>query len=310
METPRPHRLTDLFADFLEAVAHRYLASTLRAYRYDFKRVVEALSDLEAEAVTTEHLRAFLHAEAELAPATLARRRAALRSAFGWALRNGHVSTDPTALLETVRVPERHPRPLEAALAEALLAAIPRPARRNRLLFCLLYETGMRVGEALGIHVEHVFSNETDGGFIRVFAKGGRERVVPLLEAPRSLRLLRELLRRPGTTGPLFRGDPRKGGRAHEPLDYTTVFYHFERYVATARSRRPALFEREAEAVTIHRLRHTYATQKLRDGVSVEAVRRLMGHRNLQTTLGYAEAELKDMQRALLEARQRNRRSR
>jgi site-specific recombinase XerD len=296
--------LAGLAEAFLEATAHQYLPNTLRAYRYDLRLLAEALPGKAAAAVTTLELRAFLHAMAELSPATLARRRAALRSLFGWAQRNGWLQADPSAALETVRVPERQPRPLTERQAEALLAAIPLKERRNRLLFFLLYETGMRVGEALGVHAEHVFSNETDGGFVRVFGKGGRERVVPLLGALRTLRLLRQVLRQPGTVGPLFHGDPRKGGRRHLPLDYTTVFHHFERYLATARARRPELFAEE-EPVTIHRLRHTYATLRLREGVSVEAVRKLMGHRNLQTTLGYAEADLQDVQRALLEARRR-----
>jgi site-specific recombinase XerD len=140
-----------------------------------------ALPGASNASVTTQQLRAFLYAMAELAPATLARRRAALRSLFGWALKNDWIAVDPSGALETVRVPQRQPRPLSEPQAEALLAAIPRKERRNRLLFVLLYETGVRVGEALGLHAEHVFCNETDGGFLRVFGKGGRERVVPLL---------------------------------------------------------------------------------------------------------------------------------
>lgn len=302
MDRRSPPNLADLAAAFLEATSHRYLPNTLRAYHYDLKLLTEALPTATAAAVTTQQLRAFLYAMAELSPATLARRRAALRSLFNWALRNGWVEADPSGALETVRVPQRYPRPLGESQAETLLAAIPLKERRNRLLFGLLYETGMRVGEALGVHAEHVFSNDTDGGFIRVFSKGGQERVVPLLEAPRTRRLLREVLRRQAPVGPLFHGDPRKGGRRHLPLDYTTVFHHFERYLAAARARRPELFASE-ESVTIHRLRHTYASQRLRDGVSLEAVRKLMGHANLQTTLGYAESDLRDMQRALLEAR-------
>lgn len=103
---------------------------------------------------------------------TLARRQAALRSGFGWAYREGLIASDPAARLEKVKVPRRDPRPLTEEQAEALLAAIPSAHRRNRLLFHLLYETGMRVGEALGVHVGHVHPNATDGGYIRVVGKG------------------------------------------------------------------------------------------------------------------------------------------
>lgn len=59
--------------------------------------------------------------------------------------------------------------------------------------------------------------------------------------------------------------------------------------------------------MTIHRLRHTYATLKLRDGVSLASVRKLLGHRNLQTTLRYAETDLETVKKELVEARQRRR---
>jgi hypothetical protein len=103
-----------------------------------------------------------------------------------------------------------------------------------------------------------------------------KERVITLIDASHSVALLRKLLKTVGGVGPLFRGDVHKGGRYGEALDYSTIWYHFERYV-------------EQEPITIHRLRHTYATVKLRSGVSLPSVRKLLGHKNLQTTLRYTE---------------------
>jgi integrase/recombinase XerD len=295
----------ELAAAFLAANANTFLANTRRAYGYDLGLFARAFPELAVGTVTVEHLRAFLAATAECAPSTLARRQAALRSCFGWAYRNDLIAADPTGKLERVTIPHRDPRPLTEAQAEALLAAIPTPHHRNRLLFTLLSETGMRVGEALGVHIGHVHLNETDGGYIRVIGKGDRERVVPLIDAPRTVRLLRAETRRLGKIGPLFRGDSRKGGRLAEPLDYTTVLYHFARYLEAARRTQPAVFAGEVDPITIHRLRHTYATAKLRDGVSLPAVRKLLGHRNLQTTLRYAETDLETIKQALVEARRR-----
>jgi len=59
--------------------------------------------------------------------------------------------------------------------------------------------------------------------------------------------------------------------------------------------------------ITIHRLRHTYATLKLRDGVSLPSLRKLMGHKNLQTTLRYADSDLETIKQELVEARRRRR---
>jgi site-specific recombinase XerD len=131
--------------------------------------------------------------------------------------------------------------------------------------------------------------------------------VIPLFDASRSVALLRNVLKTLGRVGPLFRGDVRKGGRHGEALDYSTVWYHFERYVERARLAHPERFVEEYKPITIHRLRHTYATIKLRDGVSLPSVRKLLGHTNLQTTLRYTEIDLETIKRELVEARQRKR---
>jgi integrase len=165
----------------------------------------------------------------------------------------------------------------------------------------------LRVGEALGLQVQQVHLNDLDGGYLRIVGKGNKERVIPLIDASRSVALLRKILKTLGGIGPLFRGDVRKGGRHGEALDYSTIWYHFERYVERARSAHPERFVDEHEPITIHRLRHTYATIKLRDGISLPSVRKLLGHTNLQTTLGYTEIDLETIKRELVEARQRKR---
>jgi len=297
--------LNELAVAFLTAKKNRLSPNTLRAYSYDLGLLVRELPAAVAEEVTVAHLRAFLQATAELTPSTLARRQATLRSCFSWGYKNDLLPSDPTVKLEPVRLPEREPRPLTAEQVETLLAVIPTVEKRNRLLFSLLYETGIRVGKALGILVPHVHLNDVDGGYIRVIGKGDRERIVPLIDAPRTVRLLRETLKSLSAVGPLFRGDPRKGGSMGEALDYTTLYYHFERYLEIARQKKPALFLSEQEAITIHRLRHTYATQKLRDGVPLPSVRKLMGHKNIQTTLRYAETDLETIKQQLVEAPKR-----
>lgn len=298
------HGLTEAF---LSSNQNTYLANTRKAYSSDLGLLAQLYPDLDARDVSVQHLRAFLNAMADLSPSTVSRRQATLRSCFGWAYRNEVVDADPTGRLEAIKVPQRDPRPLTEAQVEALLGAIPTDDKRNRLLFTMLYETGMRVGEALGIHVQHVQLNDVDGGYIRIVGKGNKERIVPLIDAPRTVRLLREMLRKVGSVGPLFRGELKKGGRTSEAVEYATVYYHFERYVTAAREKQPAAFEGEAEPITIHRLRHTYATLRLRDGVSLPSVRKLLGHKNIQTTLRYADADMETIKQELAEARRRKR---
>jgi len=104
-----------------------------------------------------------------------------------------------------------------------------------------------------------------------------------------------------------YHADRGPGGHISDAVHRTTVFYHFERYVAVAQTRHPDVFAGEVAPITIHRLRHRYATLKLRSGVSLPALRKLMGHKNLQTTLRYAETDLATLKQELIDAKRRRR---
>jgi site-specific recombinase XerD len=147
--------LTELIETFFAAKQRTFASNTRRAYRYDLMACAQVLLTLPVREITVSHLRLFLDATTDLAPTTLARRKAALRSCFRWAYQQDLVPADPTAKLEAIAIGERDPRPLTEKQVEAILAAIPRPELRNRLLFTLLYETGMRVGDYIGwfVHV-------------------------------------------------------------------------------------------------------------------------------------------------------------
>jgi integrase/recombinase XerD len=122
---------------------------------------------------------------------------------------------DPTHKLDPVKVKPGEPRPLTNDQVEPILTVIPRDQKRNKLLFTLLAETGLRVGERLKLLASDMRVDDMEGGNIRVIGKGYQERVVPLLDAPRTVRLLREALKAAGV-GPLFRGHPRKGVQASQ----------------------------------------------------------------------------------------------
>ncbi len=201
---------TELIEAFLAAKHHAFSPNTRRAYYYDLTACVRLLPTIPVTSITVSHLRLFLDATADLAPTTLARRKAVLRSCFSWAYQQELLPADPTAKLEAIPIGERHPRPLTEKQVEAILAAIPRQGLRNRLLLTLLYETGMRVGEALGLQVQQVHLNDLDGGYLRIVGKGNKERVIPLIDASHSVALLRKVLKTLGGVGPLFRGDVRK----------------------------------------------------------------------------------------------------
>jgi integrase/recombinase XerD len=176
--------------------------------------------------------------------------------------------------VDRVRLDPPIPRGLRPGEIEAILAAIPARRRRDRLLFRLIAELGLRVGEALALQVEDL-DLTPDDEHLSVLGKGGRRRTV-LIDGDSLVAQLRTYLRYTGYRhGPLFRAE--KNGRGG-PLRYQSAQELWARYCAAT-----------GVTATLHQLRHTHATELVNAGVSLATIRKRLGHRNLQTTLRYAE---------------------
>ena len=224
--------------------------------------------------VTGDVLRAFFNTLDHLSPATRARKQAALASFFAWAYRHDLIETNPMGRVDRVRLNSPQPRGIGRDAVEAILAQIPANRRRDRVMFRLIFETGLRVGEALALYIEDL-DLTSDDEHIRILGKGGRWRTV-LLDDRGLVKQLRGYLKQTGYRhGPLFRAE--KNGRGGL-LRYQSVQERWAGYCAKA----------DIEC-TLHQLRHTHATELVNDGVSLTTIRKRLGHKNLQTTLRYAE---------------------
>jgi len=271
--------------------SRRVPINTLKAYSSDL-RCFARLVPPDLSAVDVVAIRTFL-SSGEVSASTRRRRHAALRSFYRWLVREELVDINPMERVDAVSVPTHLPRPLPANQPEAILTAIPTTATRDRALFTLLYETGMRVGEALSIQRCDVDLTPGDEK-VRVLGKGQRERTVLLVAAPQSVRLLRRHLRLSGIkSGSIFRGDPNRGG-TNLAMDYTTVRRAWLRYCRKA-----------GIQATIHQLRHSRASQLVRAGVPLATVRKLLGHRSIQTTMLYAEVDDETVKADLLDYQRR-----
>jgi integrase len=266
--------LAILIADFLTDMAHANRSvHTRRAYASDLGSLIRFHGG-PASSITPEILRSFFATIAHLAPASRARKEAAIASFLAWAYRHGHVPADPMRRLDRVHLDPPAPRGLRTGEVAAILAAIPAHHRRDRLLFRLIAELGLRVGEALSLQIEDV-DLARDDEHLSVLGKGGRRRTV-LIDGDGLVIQLRAYLRHTGYRhGPLFRAE--KNGRGG-PLRYQSAHEHWVRYCAAA-----------GVDATLHQLRHTHATALVNAGVSLATIRKRLGHRNLQTTLRYAE---------------------
>ncbi len=269
--TPVPLRslIEDFLADLRQA---NHSAHTLRAYASDLVRFANFYSG--AEEITADTLRAFWLSLADLSPATRARKQASLSRFLTWAYRHDLIPANPMEKVDRVRREPPLPRGVGREKVEAVLVSIPAEQKRDRLLFRLVFETGLRISEALGLHVEDL-DLTPDDEHINVVGKGGKPRTV-LLDDPRLVRQLRAYLKQTGYRhGPLFRAE--KNGRGG-PLRYQSVQERWTTYC-----------QRAGVACTLHQLRHTHATELVNEGVSLATIRKRLGHKNLQTTLRYAE---------------------
>jgi integrase/recombinase XerD len=266
--------------------------NTIKSYAHDLRLFVQSVPTNLIE-VTSNHIQTFLTGNARHSQATRRRRYSTLCTLYHWLVRHDILAHNPMDHLDPIEQTQREPRPLRPEIVAKILQAIPPTNLRDRTLFTLLYDTGIRVGEALSLLATDV-DLRTDDEKIRVFGKGQRERTVLLTAAPESIRLLRRHLKQSQiTSGSVFRGDPRYGG-SPLPLEYSVVHYAWQKYCKKA-----------GVEATIHQLRHSRASQLLQAGVPVTTVRKQLGHRNIQSTLLYAEVDQETIKQDLQQYQRR-----
>lgn len=255
--------------------------NTLSAYRSDLAHFARHLAARGATLEGADRAAIYDYLALRLREGFRARSNArllsCLRHFYRWLLREGAIGADPTALVESPKLPRSLPKAPSEAEVEALLAA-PDAASpdglRDKAMLELLYATGLRVSELVGIGVDEVNLRQ---GAVRVRGKGGKDRLVPLGdEAQHWLsRWLAEgrpalLGRRPGRD--LF--VTRRGGA-------------MTRQAFWLRLKRLALAAGIARPLSPHGLRHAFATHLLNHGADLRAVQILLGHASLSTTQIY-----------------------
>jgi integrase/recombinase XerD len=270
----------DLFLEHL-IVERGLRQNSLEAYQRDLLRYLGALKE-RGQSVTaltrTEVPRYLLTLrEAGLAPRSVARHLSAIRQFHRFLVRQGLSREDPTAHLESPRPWRRLPGVLSPEEVERLLA-VPRPTTaaglRNRAMLELMYASGLRVSEVVGLRLADL---DRAVGVVRVIGKGDKERLVPVGEV--ALRSVEEYKKagRPD----LAKGPPVEAlflGRHGRGLTRQSVWHLIKRCAAAAGI---------AKTVTPHTLRHSFATHLLERGADLRAVQLMLGHADIGTTQIY-----------------------
>jgi integrase/recombinase XerD len=283
-------RHTESFLEML-AAERGAARNTLDAYAADLADFASfaAARGQAVSAATTETLQAYMAglAAAGLAARTAARRLSCLRQFHRFMAREGVRPDDPTQTLDTPRLPRSLPKYLTEAEVDALLAAASARAGRPGLVATaaleVLYATGLRVSELLGLKRTALASGAE---LLMVRGKGGKERLVPLSDAARQAAAALVADSAPG--GWLFPGrDPR------QPMT-RQGFGLLLKQVALAAGLDPA-------RVSPHVLRHSFASHMLARGADLRSLQALLGHADIATTQIYTHVLAERLQ-TLVEA--------
>jgi integrase/recombinase XerD len=281
--------------------------NTLAAYRTDLLQFGRHLAehDGDAASATPSDLSDFLADLAQgdgngrppCSTSTIHRKAACLRSFYRHLRREDLVQDDPAARLETPRRGKKLPEVLSYAEVQKLLAQ-PRgdgPAvARDRALLELMYASGLRASEAIGLEVGDV---DLEHGIVRARGKGSKERLVPV--GGKAVAAVRTYLR--SARPELVRGrDERKlflnfrGGKLTRQGLYKIVLRHAESAGLGGR-------------MSPHTLRHTFATHLLTGGCDLRSVQEMLGHADLSTTQLYTHLSGEELKEAYFKAHPRAR---
>ncbi len=275
MEHDADAALADAFLEYLW-LRERLAQNTLDAYRRDLSKLSAALADggLSLASADSEALAAAVHAGG--APSTQARMLSAAKRFYGWLHETEQRADNPCAVLKAAKQPQRLPVLVSEAQIDALLAApdVSDPfGLRDKALLELVYATGLRASEAVGLALNDV---GLERGIVHTVGKGGKPRIVPLgAEAAHWLaRYLTEA-----------RGQILKGRRC-------AALFVGNKKGAISRQLAWQIVRRYTEAVGIeglspHGLRHAFATHMLNHGADLRVLQLLLGHADITTTQIY-----------------------
>jgi integrase/recombinase XerD len=286
-----PHELAKIISGYLDhlAVERGTAANTLDSYARDLRRYgvyLGAAGVADLAAVREEHVSGFLAALREgtgdyrpLAPSSAARALVAARGLHRFAYREGLVAADVAVDVHPPSPPKRLPKALGVDQVLRLLEAFgaeqgPR-ALRNRALLELLYSTGARISEAVGLDRDDV---DSSGRTLLLRGKGGKQRLVPV-GRPALAALDAYLV----CARPVFAAR----GRGIPAVFLNTQGARLSRQSAWAVLREAADRAGISGPVSPHTLRHSFATHLLEGGADVRVVQELLGHASVTTTQVY-----------------------
>jgi site-specific recombinase XerD len=260
--------------DFVNWVRRRNPAArTWRDYSYDLAQFVALMGERSPAEITHRDIDRFVNSQVSrgFKPATVNRRLAAILAFFSYL-----ADEDPALVCPVIprrhflRQPQRLPRPVQEETLRAFFAVIEDV--RDKAMFILMLRCGLRIGEVAGLLVADLFLDEPAPRLV-ARGKGSRERSVYL--SPQAEWSLRAYLK----------------ARLPVASDFVFLSYLGDGMSTTAIHKRLMRYRAQAEVhLTCHRLRHSFASDLVAAGAPVTSIQKLLGHRWLETTQIYVQA--------------------
>lgn len=316
--------IRDLLKQFLDYLRLNRNVSphTLRAYDSDLSQYIEFLtkhltkpaSAIAPREADTQAVRAFIEGmhKRGVSRASVARRLSSLRAFGRWLVREGHIESDPAALVGAPKVEQKLPTHLEMGelvrMIEAADTSTPL-GRRDRAILELFYASGLRLSELVALDLEDV---NLSGRVARVEGKGGKERIVPfnnstakaikaylgdragIVEAVVTARDARDARAKAAAAKKARGKKPAPPSPRRRVADPLFLNYQGTRLSTRGVDRIVRKYAREAATrlgVSPHALRHSFATHLLQAGADLRAIQELLGHSRLSTTQRYTHLD-------------------
>lgn len=281
----------DLFLNYL-LVEKGLAKNSLDSYGRDMVRYLDFLEGrgcVDPSGVRSVDVADFLASlkERGLAPRSRARALSSVRMFHRFLLVEGYAEVNPTAIIEAPKIVAKLPQVLTGREVEALLAAPGDDSTidiRDRAMLELLYATGLRVSELVGLGLRDV---NVTAGYLMAFGKGGKERLVPMGESAcaavsRYLSDTRPAMDRDGANRYLFL--TRLGDRMTRQAFWNII-------------KKRALEAGVRKNISPHTLRHSFATHLLENGADLRSVQTMLGHADLSTTQIYTHVTRERLKR-------------
>lgn len=289
--------MRDCIRDYLEfiRVERGYSDHTAKSYQKDLDQFIKFSKVNSLKDMNREKIRSFLERlSEEFSVPSIERKLACLKSFFHYLLREGKIAKDPTSDFKLPRKAKRLPKALSISETIKLIAA---PAGDNHLalrdaaLLEMLYATGMRASEAVGLNISDV--NQAVS-FVKCFGKGLKERIIPVNKA--TLRAVKKYLEKGRPKFPQKDKEALFLDKNGQRLTRQGLWEMVKKYVKKTGIK---------GSTSPHTLRHSFATHLLERGADLRSVQEMLGHADISTTQIYTSVSRERLKRMYLKAHPR-----